>query len=41
MDGVEEGNVFPPEEADYVGGGVDEVEGRALVGVGEIGRAHV
>jgi hypothetical protein len=33
---VEEVNVVAPEEADDVGGGVDEVEGRALVGFGVV-----
>lgn len=33
---MEEVHVVAPEEADYVGGGVDEVEGGALVAVGVV-----
>ena len=31
---MEEVNIVAPEEADDIGGGVDEIEGRALVGFG-------
>jgi hypothetical protein len=33
---VEKRYVVPPEEADHIGGRVDEVKGRALVGVGVV-----